>query len=65
MIMPGSAFDRQKTELDMAVAIMISIWKSTHSYTIAVCFDCQIKSIPADTFDRKPDVVMTECMIYR
>lgn len=67
MIMPGSAFDRQKNRIGYGGGYYDKyLEKHPQLDTIAVCFDCQMqKSIPADTFDRKPDVVMTECMIYR
>lgn len=66
MIMPGSAFDEQRNRIGYGGGYYDKyLEKHPLLYTIALGFQCQIqKSIPADTFDWKPDVIVTECNIY-
>lgn len=67
MLMPGSAFDRQRNRIGYGGGYYDKyLAKHPGLNTMAVCFECQIqKNIPADTYDRKPDAVLTECNIYR
>ena len=67
MLMPGSAFDAQRNRIGYGGGYYDKyLEKHPWLHTIAVCFECQIqKNIPADTYDWKPDVVVTECNIYQ
>lgn len=67
MLMPGSAFDEQRNRIGYGGGYYDKyLEKHPQLHTMAVCFQCQIqKSIPADAYDWKPDVVVTECNLFQ
>ncbi len=63
VIMPGAAFDCEKTRIGYGGGFYDRYLKDNPDYmTIALAFECQISQelIPADEFDVKPKALLTE-----
>lgn len=67
LLMPGSAFDRQRNRIGYGGGYYDKyLAKHPKLRTIAVCYECQIqKSIPSESYDWKPEVLVTECNTYQ
>lgn len=66
MIMPGSAFDRERNRIGYGKGYYDRyLERYPQLPTIAVCFECQlVEKIPAEAYDIKPAVIMTEKGMY-
>lgn len=72
MIMPGSAFDKEcnrmgygKGYYDKYLDFLLKENLALKLRTIGLCFECQMQErIPAEAYDRKADMVITEKGIY-
>ncbi len=63
IIMPGAAFDRENNRIGYGGGFYDRFLKTNPSYqTVALAFECQITEelIPADEFDVKPKILLTE-----
>ena len=63
VIMPGAAFDRENNRIGYGGGFYDRYLKENpENKTIALAFECQItdEKIPADEFDMKPEVLLTE-----
>lgn len=67
VIMPGSAFDRERNRIGYGKGYYDKyIEKHPELYMVAICFDCQLQEkIPADIYDKKPNLLRTESSLYR
>lgn len=66
VIMPGVAFDKDRNRIGYGKGFYDK-FLSNHKElnTLAICFSCQmIDCIPADEFDIRPQVLITEEMTY-
>lgn len=69
MIMPGMAFDRLHNRIGYGGGYYdryLERWLNQPITTIAIAYDFQIyERIPADDYDRKPDIILTPEHIYQ
>ncbi len=66
MIMPGSVFDKERNRIGYGKGYYDRyLERYPQLPTIAVCFECQIvEHVPAEEYDRKPAMILTEEAIY-
>lgn len=66
VILPGVAFDRNRNRIGYGKGFYDKFMdKHPTFHTIALAFECQmLDAIDADTFDYKPEVLITEEMLY-
>ena len=71
MIMPGSAFDRERNRMGYGRGYYDKYLDAVRGEspdafrTIGICFECQMQErIPAEYYDRKADMVITESEVY-
>ena len=66
-LMPGSAYHEQRKRIGYGGGYYDKyLEKHNGLFTIALGFQCQMKkNIPADPYDKRPDVIVTECKIYQ
>lgn len=66
VIMPGSAFDRQRNRIGYGKGFYDKFMDSHRNYkAIAIAFECQlIDEIQADEHDYRPDILITEGAVY-
>lgn len=66
VIMPGVAFDRNRNRIGYGKGFYDKFLDRYPSCkTMAIAFECQIvDEITADTFDHRPDILITEEQIY-
>ncbi len=66
MIMPGSVFDKERNRIGYGKGYYDRyLERYPQLPTIAICFECQIvEHVPAEVYDRKPAMILTEKMIY-
>ncbi len=61
IIVPGVAFDRSRNRLGRGKGFYDRMLAQLEIPKIGICFDFQLKEeIPADTFDKKMDLIITE-----
>lgn len=67
MLMPGSAFDKDRNRIGYGGGYYDRyLERHTGLKTIAICFERQVsESIPSNSYDRKPDILLTEWHTYQ
>jgi 5-formyltetrahydrofolate cyclo-ligase len=66
MIMPGSVFDKERNRIGYGKGYYDRyLERYPQLPTIAICFECQmVEHVPAEVYDRKPAMILTEEALY-